>query len=281
MTVIYLDVLVLLNFYVTFFLIKASCCAIHKKPGNGRIFAGSLLGGLSSLVILLPSFHPAITFIIKLAAGIIVVLSVFGFHSCREFLKNTVIFLIINFLFAGLMLALWLFSAPLGMVYNNGFAYFDISLFTIIISTAIAYGLLRLVRYFLDSKTEYDSQYIVEITSQGKTIALNAIADSGNSLTDFFTGLPVIICDYSKTEQIAPDEIQQWFSKQDISLTSVKGLRIIPFSTISGSGTVIAFRPEKVNILCDGKRHYTDALIGFVTDNAQSHEAIFNPKILI
>ena len=248
MKVIYLDVLIILNLYVTFFLIKASCCAIHKSPSNKRIFFGSVLGGLSSLIILLPELGAALTVLLKLITGIIIVLTVFGFGTANRFLKNTSVFLIVNFLFAGLMLALWLFSAPFGMVYNNGFAYFDISLMTVIVSTALAYALLRLIRYFLDSRNDCDKNYTVEITFNNKSVILNGLADSGNGLTDFLTGLPVIICDYSKATSVAPSEIPQWFLNKDLTGLSVKGLRILPFSTVSGSGTVIAYKPDKITV---------------------------------
>lgn len=280
MKVIYLDVLIILNLYVTFFLIKASCCAIHKKPSNKRIMLGSALGGLSSLIILLPEFGTALTVLIKLITGIIIVFSVFGFGTIKAFLKRTTVFLIVNFLFAGLMLMLWLFSAPLGMVYNNGFAYFDISLLTIIVSTALAYGLLRLTRYFLDSRTDCEKKYTVEITFKDKSVTLDALADSGNGLVDFLTGLPVIICDYSKTSQVAPSEIKQFFLCENSAELYVTGLRILPFSTVSGSGTVIAFKPDMITVRCDSEQQEINALIGFSNLHPQKYEAIFNPKIL-
>lgn len=280
MKVIYLDVLIILNLYVTFFLIKASCCAIHKKPSNKRVILGSVIGGLSSLVILLPALGTVFTVLLKLISGAVIVFSVFGFKSVREFLKNTMVFLIVNFIFAGLMLALWLFFAPLGMVYNNGFAYFDISLVTIIVSTALAYGLLRLIRFFLDSRTDCDKKYTVHITCNNKSAVLSGLADSGNGLTDFLTGLPVIICDYTKVSHITPSEIEQWFSCEDFTQLDLKGLRVLPYSTISGSGTVIAFRPDKITIHCDNQHQDITALVGFCDNQPQKYEAIFNPKIL-
>lgn len=55
MRVIYIDILLFLNFYITYFLIAGTCCFIHRHSGVLRRVAGSAAGALSSLVILLPA----------------------------------------------------------------------------------------------------------------------------------------------------------------------------------------------------------------------------------
>jgi len=155
---------------------------------------------------------------------------------------------------------LWFFAAPLSMEYNNGFAYFEISFVTLVITTAIAYFIIRGLRYIIDAKQVGQRKFTAEITVSGETVELDALADSGNLLTDYFTGLPVIVCPQSA---VMPPE----------------KFRLLPYNTIDSNGLIPVFRAEKIIIKTDGvPGKSVNALIG-ITDN--NSPAIFNPKLLI
>ena len=52
--VIYLDVLVFINIFVTYFLLLSSGFLLHRKAKKWRTACGAIFGGLSALVIFLP-----------------------------------------------------------------------------------------------------------------------------------------------------------------------------------------------------------------------------------
>ncbi|MCL2108637.1 MAG: sigma-E processing peptidase SpoIIGA [Oscillospiraceae bacterium] len=271
--IIYIDALIIINLYVNFFIIKACGVFMHRKTGTKRCILAAVAGGFASLVILLPALPAPLNAIIKLSIGAVLVLIAFGYGSFREFLKNALVFLIVNISFAGLMLLLRLFAAPLNMIYNNGVVYFDISFIALLSFTAAAYGLIRLLRYILDVKFSADKIYAIAFDYKGVSRSLSAAADSGNNLTDYITGYPVIICDKSSCEGI-PVEFPDTDNYQH-----VKGVRILPYYTIGGSGILPVFKPDRVKI---GTKEVT-AMIG-ISKEAISHEgvnAIFNPKLLI
>lgn len=285
MRVVYIDILLFLNFYITYFLIAGTCCFTHKHSGTLRRILGSLAGALSSLVILLPPIPFFINMLLKLVFSSVIVLLAFGFGGIRRFLKSFGAFFVINCVYAGIMLALWLFGAPMGMVYNNGVSYFELHMPTIIIATAAAYVVLRVIRRILDSKAAIDKKYYIEITTEKATVTLNAIPDSGNKLTDFFTGLPVIFCSAEKCLEICPSSITKLLSgnnAENNDLTDIKGIRIIPCHTVSGSGTAYCFKPKKLIIKSEDSEKETDALIGFTKNGLNSGEfdAVFNPNII-
>ena len=229
---------------------------------------GAAAGGASSLVILLPSLPLTLSSTIKLALGAVLVLIVFG----RErFVKNALVFFVINVIFAGVMLILSLFLSPLSMIYNNGTVYFDISFLALLSFTAAAYLVIRVLRYFLDVKFNADRIYSLTFQYEDVSRKLQAFADSGNTLTDFFTGKPVIICDKSTCASLFPE-----FDINNLEL--VKGLRLLPYSTINGSGIIPVFKPDLITI--DGKQ--IDALIGISKENINKNgvNAIFSPKLL-
>ena len=275
--VIYIDVLFLINFYVTYFQLLSVCVFTHKALSKTRMILSALAGGVFSFVIFLPEDSALLSVAIKILSCIIITLFAFGYKELWRFLKITVFLLLVNFVFAGLMLCLWLFASPLDMFYSNGALYFDIDGLTIILSTTVAYFVIRLIRLILDKNGIADKKYEIEIHNNGVSITLSALADTANGLVDYFSGLPVIICRKEKSQVIMPDSIK------DISccdITDIKGVRLLPVSTIAGEGIVYAFRVEKIVISSENKRCFVNALIGVMEKSQQEYDAIFNPKLL-
>ena len=281
MRVIYIDILLLLNFYVTYFLIVGTGCILHRKISVSRRILGSMAGTVSSLMILLPALPLIVNIVLKIAVSLIITLASLGFGNIRIFIKNSVVFFIINCIYAGIMLALWLFCAPLGMIYNNGVSYLDIPFWAVILFTSVSYVILTIIRRVLDSKTNLDKKYQIEIvTSTGKA-TLTAIPDTGNKLTDFLTGLPVIFCDINICSDICPQEIFTYLADMNTKNISLQGIRLVPCSTVSGDTLAVCFKPDKL-IISDGRNEKEiNALIGF-TKNGFTGEfgAIFNPNLL-
>jgi stage II sporulation protein GA (sporulation sigma-E factor processing peptidase) len=249
-------------------MIRACGAFLHRKINTARCVSGAVAGGVSSLVILLPSLPLLLNTAIKLGIGAVLVLIVFG---RGKFLKNALVFFVINIIFAGVMLALSLFFSPLGMIYNNGTVYFGISFLALLIFTAAAYFTIRVLRYFLDVRFNADRIYRVTFEYNGENRSLSAFADSGNTLTDFFTGKLVIICDKSTCAGLFPE-----FDESELEL--VKGLRLLPYSTINGSGIIPVFKPASVKI----EDKEVDVLLGISKENINKNgvNAIFNPKLL-
>lgn len=282
MRIIYIDILLFLNFYITYFLIAGTCCFLHRHADLLRKITGSLAGALSSLVILLPEIPVYLSLLQKLFFSSVIVLLSLGFGGIKSFLKNSLAFFIINCVYAGIMLAIWLFGAPMGMVYNNGISYFELPIRVIIMSTAAAYLILRAVRHILDSKADLNKKYTVEIiTDKGKAV-LTAFPDSGNKLTDFFTGLPIIFCSAEKCFEICPAPISDILTGENPEGLNLHGIRVIPCFTVSGTAAAYCFKPKKVIVKSGEYKKEVSALIGFTKNGLNSNEfdAVFNPNII-
>ncbi len=279
--VIYIDVLFLINLYVTYFELLSVCIFTHNKISVIRMIVSSVIGGLFSFIIFLPDESVLISTVIKLVSCVIISFVAMGF---KDFFKNTVFLLLVNFIFSGLMLCLWLFVAPLDMFYSNGTMYFDIDGLAIIISTSIAYFVIKGIRFFLDRNGKTDKKYFLEIHNNGSVISLSALADTANGLVDYFSGTPVVICKKENCKEIVPECLENISDYAgNINTESMKGIRILPFSTISGEGFVYAFKVDKIIIReIEGNKFYiVRALIGITDKSKQEYDAIFNPKILV
>lgn len=284
--VIYIDVLFLINLYVTYFEILGVCAFTHRKAGRLRMIAAALLGGLCSFVIFLPQDMVILSTLIKIASCFVITLIVFGYGGFLAYVKSSLLMLFVNFVFAGLMLAVWFFAAPMKMLYSNGTVYFDIDFMTILICTAAAYTVLRIIRFFLDKNGKEDGEYKVTIENNGKSCVLSALSDTANGLVDYFSGLPVIICRQSACADVSPPNIRSvcgTVNADELCSTDIKGIRVLPFSTVCAAGYVYAFKADKITVSDkkSGKSYNVNALIGIAPQSRQEYDAIFNPKILV
>lgn len=282
---IYLDVLILINFYVTYFQLLAVCIFTHSYVKAVRKAAAALIGAVSSLVIFIPQELTVITVFIKIGLCFLLTLIMFGYKSVASFLKYSVFLIGVNFLFAGLMLCVWLFAAPMSMFYSNGTVYFNIDFMTVVICTGAAYAVIRIIRLILDKNGKTDCTYTITVKNMGKTGILTALSDSANGMIDYFSGLPVIVCRKEACKDISPPGVNQLiYGSADICDTEfIKGVRILPYSTVSSDGFLYAFRADSITVSEpeNHKEYNVNALIGIAPDSNQQYDAIFNPKLLV
>lgn len=288
---IYVDILLLLNLYVNYFLIRATMVFTHRSISTSRMLVASAVGSLFSLTIFLPEFFMVPTVLSKLGAAFLLVLILYGIQPPGDYFRSVGIFLGMNFVFAGVMLALWWLATPMNMYYNNGMVYFDISFFALAVATVAAYFLIRLIRYFLDSRAALD-KHVQVIVNRGKDrVELEAILDSGNTLVDAFSGMPVIICDLSRLAHILPLDYLEAFASDDLNRLEnlvqgkgeLRGMRLLPYSTVGSTGVLPSFRADAVFLKGERLRaRPVNALIGVsatgLTEGA--YGAIVNPKLL-
>lgn len=284
---VYIDVLILLNIYVNYFLLLATAKLTHTKLKTYRIIISSVVGSLFSLTILLPTLNFVTSIILKFIAAAIIVLIAYGTKQLKQSVKFLAFFYGVNFIFAGVIMAIWLSFKPKFIHFNNSYFYIDFSLLTLVISTVVAYCIVSLIRYLIDRKFSCDKKYSIIFSVNNTTVSLRGIADSGNKLNDMFTGKSVIICNMSKLPIC--DDIKYAISEKNtdllqnliISNNQLSGFRIIPYSTIDNTGMIAVFRPKNIIIKEDetGRIKEVDALIGINPEDSE-YGAIFNPILL-
>lgn len=232
-------------------------------------------------MIFLPPLHLLVNVASKIILSFLITLASMGFGDIKSFLKKSALFFVISCVYAGIMLALWFFCAPMGMMYNNGVSYLNIPFWAVVLSTSLSYAVLLIIRRLLDSKADLDKKYQIDIITASGKATLTAIPDSGNKLTDFLTGLPVVFCDINRCVDLCPKEIFLYLSDTSNKNISMHGIRLIPCSTISGDTVAICFKPDKL-IISDGRnKKEINALIGFTKKGLNSEfGAIFNPNLL-
>ena len=70
------------------------------------------------------------------------------------------------------------------------------------------------------------------------------------------------------------------FSEKEKVTEGIKGIRLIPCSTVSGGTMAVCFKPDKIFIDDGEKKKEVEALAGFTKTGLKGAEAVFNPVIL-
>lgn len=254
MQVVYADVLIILNTYVNFALLRLASLITGSNASRLRILLSALFGGVYSLIILADGVPPWLSLLLKAAATALMTLIAFGYKNFLSYAKRFSAFLFASFLFAGLMFALWVFVKPETMVYNNATVYFGFDTMTLLIATTACYAVLRVLCLAMEKKAPKGHIYEITVYIAGRAVKLNALLDSGSSLRDFFTALPIIAVDGSEFGFL-PDSITE--------MPSDLKPRLVPINTVSGDGTMLTVRPDRVRIRGVGCDFETkDLLIG-------------------
>lgn len=285
--VVYVDVLLTTNLFINYFLLL-SCAKLLKKTAKRlRLFFGAAFGAAVSLSIFLPemSFFSGLVF--KAVTALTIVYIAFGAAGFKNFIKLFLAFIAANFIFAGSMMALWLMFKPGGMVVNNSIVYFDISVPVLIISTVICYGFVGAVSKIVARRSTSNIEYDVTIFFDSLSVTGKGYLDTGNTLTDCFSGFPVIVAKRKFTEKLFfPEELECF--RGNSTFTPSEGrlksrIRIIPFGTIKEQGIIKAFRPDYIIIekdkvqICKTREVYVAVSDG--NFSSLQSDVLLNPKI--
>ena len=222
--VIYIDVLLVVNLYINYFLVRGTSLMLRRKVSPRRVILASAVGAVGSLLILVPDLNPILCVLIKIALGIGITFAAFGRQNKIDFLISSLSFLVVSFIFGGAMTALWNIAAPAGIFVRNGTAYFDIPIIAAALFTAALYGGFRVFRTIIDRRKP-QSHAVVRIRNGAAEVTLDGLADTGNSLRDSFTGKPVVITSIGKVAEISPPQVTNYLKGCSEGL---EGLRLAP-----------------------------------------------------
>lgn len=250
--VIYADILFLINLSLDYLCLFLSARLLHRHSTALRMVGGAVIGALYSFVPYIFAMPSLVSLLLSLVTACVICLVAFGYESARALTLSALTFVVSGALLGGIIIAIYSLVGG----YHDG-VYTEASLTSFcIISTlsaviALCYGLI--CRKRLDVRSAE-----VEIELCNGTARLSLLCDSGNLVTEPFSALPVIVV--SSTSLPPPYDTPE-------SEHFPHPIRAIPFSTSSGRGCFIGFKPKKAELilpLCKPKR--IEAYIGIDTE---------------
>ena len=249
---VYADVLLAINTYVNFFLLLCTQKLSSNSAGKKRLLLGAFTGGVYSLSIFINGLPTAIKILMNAAALVLIVFIAFGPKSIKSFVKLTLLFLIINACFAGLMLAVCLAVSTNRIIYRAPVLYFDIDIKLLVALTVICYLAVRLVFFAVRMRSPENKTARVVIGLGQRTLCADALIDSGHSLRDAYSGASVAVADLKSFKSLTGYEAGELLKLSEQGKTTDFKLRLIPVNTVASKGLLTAVKADY--IVVDGKK---------------------------
>lgn len=268
MRTIYVDVLLSLNLFINYFLLLAVSKFLSWEGKRGRLLLASLAGAFYSLTILLPELPDLLSLLLKLLVSGVIIRIAWPFRGWLPFFKAVAVFYLINFAFAGFMLAIWYFIAPEGLTIRNSVVYFSVSPVLFLFLTVLSYLTIRLLQRITGKNRLQQTQCQVTIFYKGQKITCDACVDTGNRLEEPFSGYPVIVIEKEKCPTLPQEE----------------PCRFIPFRAVHTEGLLKAFRPERVVIRYGNKETQCKNVYIAMSEtplSAGNFSALINPDLIL
>ncbi len=294
---VYLDILILENMAINFIILAATSHFSRIKVSTLKLVLGAFIGAAYVIAAFYPGFHICFTLVGKLLLSMVIIAVTFWPEKLRDFLRLLAIFYLVSFVFGGAAFALFYFSDSGGSVYNGVFYIESFPLKLLVISMVIAYLVIKWSWSFVKTRMiKEDVMVPISIEFGGNSVSVKSLIDTGNSLRDPISNLPVVVVEYTAVKELLPSEISEAFkdrTEENLELLSetiiktdwASRFRLIPFNSLGKeNGMLIGFKPDRVEVGAeDERKDYSDVIVGIYNNNLscdQSYRALLSLELV-
>jgi len=294
---VYIDILFLQNIIVNYGILTVAQKLSGRYSTALRKFISALIGTVYLVVMLVcPRIKTLYTIGGKIMLSVLMVSIAFPSRELKNWIKALLSFYISSFIFAGAGYALMSILNQ-GIYFKNGEFYTAMKSDGLLLILTLGSGFL-MVRAFTDifrKRIEKDS-YIVKtyISLEGKTVCLDALIDTGNSLTDPVSQWPVMIAELESVRELLPEGMVKWLEdwtqmNADPGFGEnsewIKRIRLIPFNSIgTQNGMLPGFKPDSVCVEKEDLSFERTQVVVCISRNRLSSEeqyrAIISPEMV-
>jgi stage II sporulation protein GA (sporulation sigma-E factor processing peptidase) len=294
---IYVDVLFIDNLVMNYILLWVCAKAAKIRPKWWRMLCGALLGAAYAIIV----FSPYLVFFnnisMKILLSILIIIICFPITGIPELLKLVMIFYMVTFIFGGAAFGLFYFFKKEVAIINGAFYIKEFPIKTLVLTSVIAYIIFEQSWGIIKKRRLKDNYFVsIEVVFDGASKVIRALIDTGNSLCDPVTRMPVMVVHFKALKQLLPEEVQRIYTEgieenlynaTNIIANSswVYRFRIIPFTSLGREkGILIGFKPDKVYMVIEkGKKELENIIVGvynrpFSMDN--DYDALLHPEII-
>lgn len=291
----YLDLNLLVNGGMDAFLLMLTGRLLHYPARRLGLLVACLLGGIP--VILAATGPPVLLSFSKICIPFLMVRAAYGPLSVRSFSKAFLGFIFVSAGLGGLIEAFWSWvqfdvspvGATIALALHN---------LWILPLAALLWWLGQTIwqRWQSEMFHYQASIYDIEIDfgENGDSLQVKALLDTGNSLRDPITGVPVLILETEVAATALPDELKEflllpWRTSKDpwpFLLSNpawLKRLVFIPYSGLGGGNWLLGVRPKGV-YRQDGEAKTalkaTVALVDQVLSQERNYQALLHQELV-
>ena len=230
-TVIYLDVLLLVNFVLGALFLLAAGLLGGQRCAVGRLFCGAGVAAAFSLALLAPLAPWPLALLYKGATGTLCVFAAYGWPGVRGFAKLLAWFWLMNLLLTGAVLL-----PGAGVQANNLSVYLPLSPGVLLICAGVVYGAVQLILHTLGGQSAACFDAVLELG--GAALHLRAFHDTGFLAQEPLSGRPVVLVRYPTVKALLAPALSTYldavFSNASALPPPELGIRFVPCDTVAG-----------------------------------------------
>lgn len=249
---VYIEYVIIDNFIIDYLILKVSLVLSREPTSVFRLLLASAVGTAVAVIIPLFTISSVLAFFIKILLGLLISVIAVSDFTLSKVIKVYGFFMLFTALLGGAVIGVFYlagveYTAYFSLNYNS-FMPIGITIFIVfIISKLVIKWVGNLLRY-KDIRPFLRKCVIV---TGGEKIKINGFIDSGNSLIDADSGLPIMVASVNL------------ISKLEKVKNAIIPLKSISYETVSGSSEMKIYLIDKL-IVYDGIKAniYKRVLIG-------------------
>lgn len=248
MTVVYVDLLWLLNFVANHLLLLGAGRLAGAGLRRWRIALGAALGALYAVALFLPGMGWLSTLPCKLAVAVVMVLCAYGGEV--RLWRVLGLFFAASAALAGAVLGFeWLGNTTLTL--QSGVLYTQMDLRLLLVVFLACYFVFSLLLRRLGAHTGAELVHM-ELTFSQRVVSMTALHDTGLSLSDPVTNRPVVVAYWRDMAWLLPagaDAARPIECARLCHDRGIHGVRLVPYRAVGvESGMLLAFPTQKVRV---------------------------------
>lgn len=256
-TVVYIDSVFVLNTVMDYLLCLVTARLAGIPLRRLRYALAALAGGAYAAAVFLPGCSFLAAGPAKLAAGILMALIAYGGEE--RLARLTLLLFGLSCAMAGCVLALGLLAGST-VPTERGIFYTDVDVKVLLIAAGAAEVVLTVVFRAAARHGVRGELLPVRVSIGGGTVMLTALQDSGNSLREPGSGLPVLVTAPGAMDGVLPQEVRQLLTPEGLRQPAelVEPLvraapwlrpRLLPYHAVGTSGgLLLVIRTDWVEI---------------------------------
>lgn len=292
---VYADIIFLINFVINTVILWI--CGILRRKAMKLwrvILGGAATALLYTFIIFTPLgvFINILTSFMILAPGIFLAYTV---KNLKDFAASLLTAYICAFAMGGIALAAsYFFESSRGDVLwsTYGAAAEGFSLQNLVVAIIISFGLLKFAKERIFKKMLAKQVFCrFRVHLSGDVVELNALVDTGNSLTEPISRWPVVIAEFDKIKALLPEAVVGLYNQKNqedlaaLAACFAEGgfatrIRMIPYAGIGKSGVITGFRPDKIEINNQEIKEVIIGICDFTLSSDGEYQALMNPLLI-
>ncbi len=256
---IYADIVFAVNMGMDTLILWTAGKILHKKTSGWRLLmGGAVMAMMYCIAILAFRFHPAYHFLLSVLMLVTGIFIAFFPKNIKDYAKLLAVSYVSSFILGGLGLTLYYNTGFMNILNADFGGVFSVKL--LLFSVVGFYILIKLILIFFNRLSVKRQVFLpVRIYINEVNAELQALVDTGHSLTDPLSKAPVVIAELESIKGFLPDDLRDAFMRNaqsdpgtlaEIHDSAFMGrIRMIPFESIGKQhGILVGFRSDKVEI---------------------------------